>query len=65
LFILAMLLTPPDVMTQILMAVPLILLYEFCVWFLYFSEGVKGRRRSGVKPEDAASEKAEREETQE
>ena len=44
LFILAMLLTPPDIMTQILMAVPLILLYEFCIWFLYFSEG--GRRGS-------------------
>lgn len=44
LFILAMFLTPPDVMTQILMAVPLILLYEFCIWFLYFSEGGKGRK---------------------
>lgn len=43
LFILAMLLTPPDVTTQILMAVPLILLYEFCIWFLYFSEDRKKR----------------------
>jgi sec-independent protein translocase protein TatC len=56
LFVLAMLLTPPDVMTQILMAVPLILLYEFCVWFLYFSEGAGRRRRSGGKPDDPASE---------
>ena len=57
LFILAMLLTPPDVMTQILMAVPLILLYEFCVWFLYFTEGGrKGRRRSGKKPDEPAAE---------
>ena len=38
-FILAMLLTPPDVTTQIMMALPLILLYEFCIWFLFFSEG--------------------------
>jgi sec-independent protein translocase protein TatC len=37
LLILAMLLTPPDVMTQLLMAAPLILLYEFCIWFLHFS----------------------------
>ena len=37
LLILAMLLTPPDLMTQLLLAIPLILLYEFCVWFLYFS----------------------------
>ncbi|MDZ8117174.1 twin-arginine translocase subunit TatC [Pontiella agarivorans] len=36
-FVLAMILTPPDVVTQILMAAPLIFLYEFCVWFLYFS----------------------------
>ena len=56
LFILSMLLTPPDVMTQILMAVPLILLYEFCVWFLYFSEGGKRGRRSGGKPDDPVSE---------
>ena len=44
LFILAMLLTPPDVTTQVLMALPLIILYEFCIWFLYFSEG--GRKRT-------------------
>jgi sec-independent protein translocase protein TatC len=37
LLILAMVLTPPDVMTQLLMAAPLILLYEFCIWFLHFS----------------------------
>ena len=56
LFILSMLLTPPDIMTQILMAVPLILLYEFCVWFLYFSEGGKRRRQSGGKPDGTAPE---------
>jgi len=65
LFILAMLLTPPDVMTQILMAVPLILLYEFCVWFLYFSEGRKRRRQSGKKPDDETSDKADRVEPRE
>jgi len=37
LLVLAMALTPPDIMTQLLMAAPLILLYEFCIWFLYFS----------------------------
>ena len=37
LLILAMALTPPDIMTQMLMAGPLILLYEFCIWFLHFS----------------------------
>jgi sec-independent protein translocase protein TatC len=62
LFILAMLLTPPDPTTQILMAAPLILLYEFCIWFLYFSEG-KGRdrkpRETMEEPEPDVSDHAE------
>ena len=37
LLVVAMVLTPPDIMTQLLMAAPLILLYEFCIWFLHFS----------------------------
>ena len=37
LLIFAMLLTPPDVLTQLLLATPLILLYEFCIWFLHIS----------------------------
>ena len=37
LLILAMVLTPPDIMTQMLMAAPLIFLYEFRIWFLHFS----------------------------
>lgn len=49
LFILAMLLTPPDVMTQILMAAPLIVLYEFCIWFLYFSGGGNSEKASKGK----------------
>ncbi len=58
LFILAMLLTPPDVTTQILMAVPLILLYEFCIWFLYFSEGKKKKPEAVMEtPDEPASEK--------
>jgi sec-independent protein translocase protein TatC len=48
LFILAMLLTPPDVTTQVLMALPLILLYEFCIWFLYFTEGADARGVPGA-----------------
>lgn len=38
LLILAMLLTPPDVITQLIMAVPLVLLYELCIWLLWLSE---------------------------
>lgn len=50
LFIIAMLLTPPDPASQIQMAIPLILLYEFCIWFLYFSE--KGRRNPQFENKD-------------
>lgn len=37
LLVLSMLLTPPDLLTQLLLAAPLILLYEFCIWFLHFT----------------------------
>jgi len=38
LLIAAMLLTPPDPLTQILMAGPLVLLYELCIWVVWFRE---------------------------
>jgi sec-independent protein translocase protein TatC len=62
LFILSMLLTPPDITTQILMAVPLILLYEFCIWFLYFTEGGKKAVPAEETPEDPAPEDSEKSE---
>ena len=37
-FVMGMLLTPPDPMSQILMAVPLCLLYEISVWAVYLKE---------------------------
>ena len=42
-FVLGMVLTPPDPMSQILMAVPLCLMYELCVW------GVWAKERLGMK----------------
>lgn len=39
--VLAMLLTPPDIFTQLMMAMPLIMLNEFCIWFLHFSSKAK------------------------
>lgn len=36
--IIAMVLTPPDVFTQLLMGIPMILLYEICIWMIYFRE---------------------------
>ncbi|QBG46313.1 twin-arginine translocase subunit TatC [Verrucomicrobia bacterium S94] len=55
-FVVAMILTPPDVVTQILMAAPLILLYEFCIWFLYFSGNRDLPPREEKTAEDADAE---------
>lgn len=35
-FLLAALLTPPDIITQIMMAVPMLILYELCIFFSRF-----------------------------
>ena len=37
-FVVAMFLTPPDPMSQIVMAVPLCLLYELSIWVIWFKE---------------------------
>ncbi len=49
-FILAMLLTPPDPGSQIMMAVPLILLYEGCI---FFARIVERRREADARRESA------------
>jgi len=41
-FIVSMILTPPDVASQILMAIPMMGLYEICIWVLRAREGGKG-----------------------
>ncbi len=38
LLVTAMLLTPPDIFTQILMAAPLVLMYEVCIWLIRSGE---------------------------
>ena len=44
-FIAAAVLTPtPDIMTMTLMAAPMIILYEICIWLAYLDEK-KNRRR--------------------
>lgn len=43
LFVLAMMLTPPDPLTQIAMAAPMTLLYEACIWLIW----VRERRADG------------------
>jgi len=43
--LLGMVLTPPDVVSQLLMAVPLWLLYEMCVWIAWAGERGEGKRK--------------------
>lgn len=51
-FFLGMVLTPPDPMSQLLMAIPLVLLYEVSIWGVYFKEVC-----AGDHPKKKASEK--------
>lgn len=46
--ILAAVLTPPDVFSQLLMGIPLILLYEVCIWMIAWNE--KNRRTETAPP---------------
>jgi sec-independent protein translocase protein TatC len=45
--IIAMVLTPPDVVSQIIMAIPLIVLYEICVWMIRARETARRLRSNG------------------
>ena len=42
-FIIGAVLTTPEVITQVAMAVPLCLLYEICIWLAWFWERKKRR----------------------
>lgn len=43
-FVLAMVLTPPDPVSQIVMAVPMCILYEVCIWIIRLRELARGKR---------------------
>ena len=47
-FVIAMVLTPPDPISQIVMAVPMCLLYEGCIWVIRLREIAKGRGRNNA-----------------
>jgi len=42
-FIVAAILTPPDPTTQIMLAIPLVILYEFTIWISYFFRDKKNK----------------------
>ncbi|MBP5321894.1 MAG: twin-arginine translocase subunit TatC [Kiritimatiellae bacterium] len=46
-FILAMVLTPPDPVSQIVMAIPMLGLYWLCIWLIRLRELAKGVNRDG------------------
>ncbi|MES2660723.1 MAG: twin-arginine translocase subunit TatC [Verrucomicrobiota bacterium] len=55
-FVAAAILTPtPDVFTLVLMALPMIILYEICIWLAYFD-----RKKNRIIEEQEARERAER-----
>lgn len=53
-FFLGMVLTPPDPMSQLLMACPLILLYELSIWGVRFKEICTRKQESKKEPGEAA-----------
>ena len=44
-FIISMVLTPPDPASQIIMAVPMCILYEGCIWAIWLREKVIRKKR--------------------
>jgi sec-independent protein translocase protein TatC len=51
--VLGAILTTPEVITQILMAVPLYMLYEICVWIAWYWERQEKKREAAVAAGDA------------
>jgi len=47
-FAMAMVLTPPDPVSQIIMAVPMCLLYEVCIWAIRLREMTKNEKRNSA-----------------
>ena len=43
-FLIAMVLTPPDPVSQIVMAIPMCILYEICIWIIRLRELAKGKK---------------------
>ena len=43
-FVLGMILTPPDPMSQFLMALPLCLFYELCIWGVWMKERISSKK---------------------
>ena len=45
--VVGMVLTPPDVFSQLLMSIPLMILYELCIWAVWLAERQRERQVAG------------------
>ncbi|MFL2479276.1 MAG: twin-arginine translocase subunit TatC [Verrucomicrobiales bacterium] len=55
-FILAAVITPtPDIFTMSLLAGPMILLYEFCIWMAWYMEWKEAKKEAQEKERDRQS----------
>ncbi|GAO40850.1 Sec-independent protein translocase protein TatC [Sphingomonas changbaiensis NBRC 104936] len=54
-FVIAAVLTPPDIVSQLLLATPLILLYEFALIAIWFTEKRRQKQASSAAAEEARS----------
>lgn len=55
-FVIAMVLTPPDPVSQIVMAVPMCVLYEACIWIIRLRELARGKKNQDEPaPADGAA----------
>jgi sec-independent protein translocase protein TatC len=52
-FVIAAVLTPPDIVSQLLLATPLILLYEFALIAIWFTEKRREKKASTATAEEA------------
>ncbi|HYZ47731.1 MAG TPA: twin-arginine translocase subunit TatC [Sphingomonas sp.] len=52
-FVVAAVLTPPDIVSQLLLATPLVLLYEFALIAIWFTEKRRSRQASSTDAEEA------------
>lgn len=55
-FVIAAVLTPPDIISQVMLAVPLCLLYEFAIMMIWFTERRRAKAVARSEPSEAPAE---------
>ncbi len=55
-FAIAAVLTPPDIISQVMLAVPLCLLYEFAILAIWFTEKRRAKTVTGIEPSESPAE---------